>query len=309
MVAYRQPCTRGDVERVRGVDSDYVIRSLMHRRLVVEVGRRDTPGRPGAVRHDVHVPRALRPDLDRGPAAAVQRRGPADRPRRSQPRPMASERLQKLIARAGLASRRGAEVLIADGRVSVNGSGAHDRRLGRPAPRPDRGRRPAAGRRRPGHPPRRPQAARLPQLGPSTSAAAARSCRWSTPAASASGRPDAWTSSPRADDPDQRRRVGEPRAAPALRQRARVRRARGARHRPRDAGAPPLGRAAGGRAGPAAHRPPRCRRRPRWRGSETRTGAWLRVRIGEGRKREVRRLFAAVDARACAGWSARASAA
>jgi segregation and condensation protein B len=46
VVAYRQPCTRGDVERVRGVDSDYVIRSLMHRRLIVETGRRDTPGRP-----------------------------------------------------------------------------------------------------------------------------------------------------------------------------------------------------------------------------------------------------------------------
>ncbi|MGI8998412.1 MAG: SMC-Scp complex subunit ScpB [Candidatus Limnocylindria bacterium] len=46
VVAYRQPCTRGDLERVRGVDSDYVIRSLLHRRLVVEVGRRDTPGRP-----------------------------------------------------------------------------------------------------------------------------------------------------------------------------------------------------------------------------------------------------------------------
>lgn len=46
VVAYRQPCTRGDVERVRGVDSDYVIRSLLHRRLIGEVGRRDTPGRP-----------------------------------------------------------------------------------------------------------------------------------------------------------------------------------------------------------------------------------------------------------------------
>ena len=31
---------------MRGVDSDYVIRSLLHRRLIVEVGRRDTPGRP-----------------------------------------------------------------------------------------------------------------------------------------------------------------------------------------------------------------------------------------------------------------------
>ncbi len=46
VVAYRQPCTRGEVERVRGVDSDYVIRSLLHRRLITEVGRRDAPGRP-----------------------------------------------------------------------------------------------------------------------------------------------------------------------------------------------------------------------------------------------------------------------
>ena len=46
VIAYRQPCTRGEVERVRGVDSDYVIRSLLHRRLITEVGRRDTPGRP-----------------------------------------------------------------------------------------------------------------------------------------------------------------------------------------------------------------------------------------------------------------------
>ena len=46
VVAYRQPCTRGEVDRVRGVDSDYVMRSLLHRRLIGEVGRRDGPGRP-----------------------------------------------------------------------------------------------------------------------------------------------------------------------------------------------------------------------------------------------------------------------
>jgi 23S rRNA pseudouridine2605 synthase len=41
------------------------------------------------------------------------------------PRPaMAGERLQKILARAGVASRRGAEQLIADGRVSVNGQRA-----------------------------------------------------------------------------------------------------------------------------------------------------------------------------------------
>jgi segregation and condensation protein B len=46
VIAYRQPCTRAEVDRVRGIDSDYVIRSLVHRRLIAEVGRRDTPGRP-----------------------------------------------------------------------------------------------------------------------------------------------------------------------------------------------------------------------------------------------------------------------
>ncbi len=46
IVAYRQPVTRGVVERIRGVDSDYIVRSLLHRRLIVEQGRADTPGRP-----------------------------------------------------------------------------------------------------------------------------------------------------------------------------------------------------------------------------------------------------------------------
>jgi segregation and condensation protein B len=46
IVAYRQPVTRGTIERIRGVDSDYVLRTLVHRRLVVEQGRADTPGRP-----------------------------------------------------------------------------------------------------------------------------------------------------------------------------------------------------------------------------------------------------------------------
>ncbi|HJW21956.1 MAG TPA: SMC-Scp complex subunit ScpB, partial [Candidatus Limnocylindrales bacterium] len=46
IVAYRQPVTKSAVERVRGVDSDYTIRGLVHRRLVVELGRADSPGRP-----------------------------------------------------------------------------------------------------------------------------------------------------------------------------------------------------------------------------------------------------------------------
>ena len=46
IVAYRQPITKAGIERIRGVDSDYTIRSLQHRRLVVELGRSSTPGRP-----------------------------------------------------------------------------------------------------------------------------------------------------------------------------------------------------------------------------------------------------------------------
>jgi segregation and condensation protein B len=46
IVAYRQPCTRATIERIRGVDSDYTLRTLMHRRLIAELGRSEAPGRP-----------------------------------------------------------------------------------------------------------------------------------------------------------------------------------------------------------------------------------------------------------------------
>ena len=46
IVAYRQPVTRSAIERIRGVDSDYTVRALLHRRLVAEQGRSDAPGRP-----------------------------------------------------------------------------------------------------------------------------------------------------------------------------------------------------------------------------------------------------------------------
>ncbi|MEX1172700.1 MAG: SMC-Scp complex subunit ScpB [Chloroflexota bacterium] len=46
IVAYRQPVTRSAVERIRGVDSDYTIRTLLHRRLIVELGRSHAAGRP-----------------------------------------------------------------------------------------------------------------------------------------------------------------------------------------------------------------------------------------------------------------------
>ena len=46
IVAYRQPVTRGVIERIRGVDSGHVVRGLLHRRLIHEQGRAESPGRP-----------------------------------------------------------------------------------------------------------------------------------------------------------------------------------------------------------------------------------------------------------------------
>jgi segregation and condensation protein B len=46
VVAYRQPVTRGEVDAVRGVNSDSAIATLLARSLIAEVGRRDSIGRP-----------------------------------------------------------------------------------------------------------------------------------------------------------------------------------------------------------------------------------------------------------------------
>ena len=46
IIAYRQPTTRGVIDRIRGVDSAHVVRGLLHRRLIHELGRAETPGRP-----------------------------------------------------------------------------------------------------------------------------------------------------------------------------------------------------------------------------------------------------------------------
>jgi segregation and condensation protein B len=46
IVAYRQPVTRAQVEAVRGVNSDSVLRSLINRGLIEEMGRLEQAGRP-----------------------------------------------------------------------------------------------------------------------------------------------------------------------------------------------------------------------------------------------------------------------
>lgn len=46
IVAYNQPLTRVEVENIRGVNSDGMIRKLVAKSLLREVGRRETVGRP-----------------------------------------------------------------------------------------------------------------------------------------------------------------------------------------------------------------------------------------------------------------------
>ncbi|MGH7288111.1 MAG: SMC-Scp complex subunit ScpB [Myxococcota bacterium] len=46
VVAYRQPVTRAEVEAVRGVEADAVLKNLLERQLVRIAGHREVPGRP-----------------------------------------------------------------------------------------------------------------------------------------------------------------------------------------------------------------------------------------------------------------------
>lgn len=46
IIAYKQPIVRADVERIRGVDTTGVLRTLLEQKLIRIVGRQDIPGRP-----------------------------------------------------------------------------------------------------------------------------------------------------------------------------------------------------------------------------------------------------------------------
>jgi segregation and condensation protein B len=46
IIAYRQPVSRGEIEKIRGVNSDYAIDKLLEKELIEIAGRSDGPGKP-----------------------------------------------------------------------------------------------------------------------------------------------------------------------------------------------------------------------------------------------------------------------
>ena len=46
IVAYKQPITRVEIEEIRGVGCDMMLRKLQARNLITEMGRSEAPGRP-----------------------------------------------------------------------------------------------------------------------------------------------------------------------------------------------------------------------------------------------------------------------
>ncbi len=46
IIAYKQPITRAEIEKVRGVNSDGPIETLLQKKLIDDLGRSDSVGRP-----------------------------------------------------------------------------------------------------------------------------------------------------------------------------------------------------------------------------------------------------------------------
>ncbi|HLO31493.1 MAG TPA: SMC-Scp complex subunit ScpB [Anaerolineales bacterium] len=46
IIAYQQPVTRPQIDSIRGVNSDSMLKSLLNKGLIIESGRSDGPGRP-----------------------------------------------------------------------------------------------------------------------------------------------------------------------------------------------------------------------------------------------------------------------
>src|SRR6266700_1610821 len=114
IIAYRQPASRPDIDAIRGVNSEAVLDNLLDRRMIRIAGRKEAPGRPYLYEttRDFLVAFGLRDvsDLPRVEGELVVPEPPAQ-----------SGENGHGDAEARLASRRGAEAILAAGRIAVNG--------------------------------------------------------------------------------------------------------------------------------------------------------------------------------------------
>lgn len=46
IIAYKQPVTKAEIDKIRGVNSEYAIKTLMDRKLIKIIGKKEVPGRP-----------------------------------------------------------------------------------------------------------------------------------------------------------------------------------------------------------------------------------------------------------------------
>ena len=133
VIAYKQPITKAEIEEVRGVNSDKVIKQLLSRALIAELGHKDTVGRPILYGTTDEFLRStgvtsiddLHKELDTAESdmsgvsidsvkdEKLNRHLLMRMEQRTYRKGYNMERLQKFIASCGVASRRKAEELIA----------------------------------------------------------------------------------------------------------------------------------------------------------------------------------------------------
>ena len=72
IIAYKQPVTKAEIEKIRGVKCDHAVNKLVEYELVKELGRLDAPGRPilSVLQRNFSVRSAYRP-LDELPAVRL----------------------------------------------------------------------------------------------------------------------------------------------------------------------------------------------------------------------------------------------
>ena len=68
IIAYKQPVTKQEIEKIRGVKCDHAINKLVEYNLVQELGRLDAPGRPSSFWDNGRIFEEFWSTVDRGSA-------------------------------------------------------------------------------------------------------------------------------------------------------------------------------------------------------------------------------------------------